>query len=668
MAAQQASWSDDHTAAVEAAVARFTVRPHRDAPADPQHVVVTLLDGDLDEAFATARVVAQAKGSVRLVGHGATLEATWPSWVRRQPGLVLTELGAYRAGNILDATADLRARYRDWIEKVFAPAAPAGTAADVYYAPAVLRLFHAVFESQVFVRGILALHPNATFHLVGQERRAFEAAQQAFAGGGRRRDVAMGPALVAAWLSACAFTLVECVRMRLAARRSFDRIDELARRETGRDEPSIWLGLVPDWYRMNKHLLDAGALPELEVGRRVGVILLGTLRAGMRDEVKLKEAVDTDKLWPGLDWLNGQLDRCVVEQAVQPRSPRAFAEAVGAFVRSSASVAMAMARNPEPLHAIAQSLGTLTVARRAATAATLDVARSILAERAARELVSAHRLGGKVVAFAAANAAGFTSVEGVLRGAGAITVEHTHGSGGSAWYGGNESSAWYQCIWTHAEEQLLGKTRRCIVAGMPQTLTLRPRAPRVPRRVLILSNYVHRDRPYRAMPHEPFQTELLRVATLLRERFGEDAFEFRWRPHPADEPDAVERGHARVPFVTVSRGRTLAEDLDDCDVLVSGQSTALVEAIVGGVPFFVQVIPELINELSWVPRERRFFTAEELIDPFVEWVDAIRRGDPSASEPENRARRALFGPSGRPRSLHEGLVGLPERPSAGVLS
>lgn len=640
-------------------VARHTVRFDIDESiGDPRDIVVVLLDGSLEEGFVRARELLETRGAVRLIGHGVTLRSTWPNWADGKKGLVLSELGAYRAGNAVDETADLRAQYRKWVRDVFEPAAPAGAAAEVYYAPVVLRLFHAVFEAQVFMGTIGALHHAARVHLIGEERRAFDSLQGRV---GRRapidvaRDLALPPVLVAAWLAACAATLVECVRMRVEARRSFEALARPSKAPTA--GPSLWVGLVPDWYRINKHLIDAGAIPELQVSGRLGVLLLGTLRPGMRDEANLKVTRDRDELWAGLNGFRAELSRCEVAQAVQPRSSLAYARAVGASLRSSAGVMRRMLRHPEPLRGLFRGGGMRSVARRAAAASTIDVARSVLAERGAREFVDTHQLGGRVVVFAAANAAGYTSVEAVVRSAGAITVEHTHGSGGSAWYGGNESAAAVQCVWTRPEEQMLAHTRRVIAAGMPRVLRLRERTPVVPRRVLLLSNYVHRDRPYRALPHEPFQYELLRVALLLRNRFGSD-LSFRWRPHPADERDPVERAHRESAFVALSLDRPLADDLNECDVLVSGQSTALIEAVLGDVPFFVHVIPELEAELDWVPPERRFFRAEEAVGMFSDWVEALRRGDPRASEPSARARRALFGPEGTPRSLHEGLATL----------
>ncbi|CAN5909547.1 hypothetical protein BH11MYX4_BH11MYX4_00050 [soil metagenome] len=305
------------TAMIAANVARHTVRPLPGVePLAPHDVVVTLLDGNLSEAFERARALARAHGSARLIAHGASLTSTWPDWVRTEPGLLLTELGAYRADNPFVATDHLRAAYREWIGDVFEKAAPPGAAADVYYASGVGRLFHAAFESQIFAGGIATVHAGARIHLVGEERRVFEELLGLEAPSVRRRatELAFGPVFVAAWTAACAFTIVECVRMRRDARLSFAALDRHAARTNGK--PTVWMGLVPDWDRINKHLVDAGALPALQAGERLGVLLLGTLRAGMREEQDLKTLKNREELWVGLGPLRPELDRCVVAQAV----------------------------------------------------------------------------------------------------------------------------------------------------------------------------------------------------------------------------------------------------------------------------------------------------------------------------------------------------------------
>ena len=217
-----------------------------------------------------------------------------------------------------------------------------------------------------------------------------------------------------------------------------------------------------------------------------------------------------------------------------------------------------------------------------------------------------------------------------------------------------------QSVWTKPDGAVFEGMREIVVAGMPQVLKLVRRTPVVPRHVLLMTNYVHRDRPYLALPLEPFQDEMLRVPLLLRDALGTE-LEFRWRPHPADEDGAVARGHAKVPFVKLSRNRSLADDLDACDVAFSGQSTALIEAVTSEVPFFVQVTPELANEMAWVPNERRFFRAEEVVAPFVAWVEALRRGDPAADAATKQAKIALFGASAQPRTLHDAIGALPPR-------
>jgi hypothetical protein len=140
----------------------------------------------------------------------------------------------------------------------------------------------------------------------------------------------------------------------------------------------------------------------------------------------------------------------------------------------------------------------------------------------------------------------------------------------------------------------------------------------------------------------------------------------RWRPHPADAPDAVARALARIPPVELSQGRPLAEDLDWCDVLVTSQSTALIEAILVGVPSFVHVTPEYERELGWVAPERAFFHAEDLVPRFARWMAALESGDPLANDADARARHALFGPTEKPRPFREALaVLLDEGRSAG---
>jgi hypothetical protein len=638
------------------AVQKHTAHPSGGEPFEPDDIVVVVPGGDLPAAFACAEELVRSGRSVRVIGHGATLPATWPSWVYEQR-VSVSELGAYRAANPFDATADMRDSYRRWIDAVFASAAPPGAAADIYYAPVVLRLFHASFESRIFAGGIATLHARSRVHLVGKDKVALEDVLGLHAPSleSRAREAALPAVLLAAWVAASAVTLMECVRMRADARASLDAI---ASQEGQRAEPALWTGMVPDWDRMNKHLIDAVS-PLLGAARPLGIVLTGTLRGGMRAEQDLKKVSKREELWPGLGRLRADLRSCVVEQAVQPRGTVAFARATLKSLGASASVATRMALRSSPLRALVRDGGLVRVAKQAAAAASLDVARSVLAEQAAREVVERHDFSGRVVAFNAVNAAGYTSVEWVFRHAGATTVEHTHGSGGNEFYGGSESSAEYQCIWTQPESEAFAADRKLLLGGMPEVMKLRSRVPTVPRRVLLLSNYVHRDRLHAAAPFEPFQDELLRVPALLRAKFGDD-LEFRWRPHPADEDAAIARGHARVPFVVLSRGRSLAQDLDDCDVLISTQSTALVEAVVGDVPFFAHLIPGA--GLTWVPPERLFFHADELVPRFTEWVEALRREDPQADEPTRRARRALFGDTGHPRSLLEGIASLASGP------
>lgn len=666
-----------HFEAVRANVERFTVRPAKthtngangssgvngSAASSIEHdVVIGLLDRDLSEAFARAKEVLAEKKRVRLIGHGVTIRSTWPSWVETAEGLTLSELGSYRVGNVQDITRPLREMYRSWVGRVFERAAPKGEAADLYFAPVVARLFHPAFEAQVFVGGIAALHQGATFHLVGDDRSAYDPFVPSDVPSALRlaRDLALPPALVGAWLAATAVTLKECVVMRLEARPSWKVLD--ARPAPTGESPRLWVGVVPDCYRNNKHIIDAAAIPELEGGRKLGVLFLATLRSGRRGDLDYTKVFDKDDLWAGLGVLRPELDRCEVAQAVMPRKLGGYLRAVGSYLGQSASVIARMAMDPEPLRAVARRSGVYSVATRAAAVASLDVARSVIAEHAAREVVAQRDFGGRVVVLAAATASGFTSVDSVLKSAGATTAEHTHGSTGNVWYGAAESSATVQIVWTEADKGAIGGVRPCEVGGMPQVMKLRARTPVVPRKVLLLTNYVTGMRFYKPLPFEPFQDEVLRAAKLLNDATGGE-LSFRWRPHPVDEDEPVARGLAKVPFIELSRTRPLEEDLDWCDVLVTVASTAMVEAALGDVPIFVHALPEFEPEFSFMPPERRFFRAEEFLAKFQAYVEAVRRGDPAASAADARGKVGLFGKTGRPRTVHEafGLEGTTEQ-------
>src|SRR2546423_317719 len=88
--------------------ARYTVRPCLTAtPAAETDVVIVPPGGSLVSGFALAGTYTTLRGEerrVRLIGNGVTFERNWPPHIRSDSRLTLTELGAYRSGDVRTPT------------------------------------------------------------------------------------------------------------------------------------------------------------------------------------------------------------------------------------------------------------------------------------------------------------------------------------------------------------------------------------------------------------------------------------------------------------------------------------------------------------------------------------------------------------------------------------
>lgn len=417
-----------------------------------------------------------------------------------------------------------------------------------------------------------------------------------------------------------------------------------------------WVVLMPQWYRANRPILESVVKPALERGAAVGVLLFGRLEPGMRSESNLRRRVG-DELWPGLGPLLPELGRCPVDQVSSAESLAALGTLLARAARFSARALLRLARHSPRLHVGALHFNLDSRPAELAKLATQDVIHALLASAAARAAVARQAFRGATVVLPGpitdpteviANAA--------LQRAGAFTIEFMHGSVGSGWLACSYVGAASQrCMWTEADaaaQRDLGFPT--IVAGMPATVTPQRReAGQRATRVLIASNYVHRDTAENGrFPTRVFQEELLEVVAVLREEFGL-RFAFRWRPHPADKEALVAATLARYPGVELSRGRELAEDAAWADIIVSSLSSVVAEVLPADVPLFVHVLPMLAetHDVACFDQERCFFRAAELRLPFRRCVAALDARDVDALAPERRARVALFGSSGTPISL-----------------
>jgi hypothetical protein len=645
-------------------IRQFTVWPSGEPREKRKETLILAQGGDsLEDAYRLARERLDAGDALRIIGPGVTLERVWPDWVRRPPAIALTEWGAFNATSQLDATQEIQEQLRAWIRETFGTRFGTVARDAVLFPAACQRFFQEVVVAYPFARALASAFPDATVVPVSCDGITARLLEQLLAKtGGRverapgktRRSAAWRLELLGVGAAAAAASVMRALQSYRAAIPSLRAIRRSA--NDGAPAPRTWIGLVPDWYRINHHLLDAFALPETSDGGPLGVLLISSLAPNQRDEAdpRLHHA---SELWPGLGELRARLPQCVVRQAVMPEGVVAVARSAAVGLARST---VALARLSRSRQIRLPSLDHEPNLRQLVAWATLDVMRATMAEAAARELVARVPMRGKTVIFIGTNDVGVAPVDLVLQRAGATTVDHPHGAGLDNWTAGSVTASSIRLLWTYPDAQSAAVPgTRTLVTGMPLRMNLPPRSEPA-RRVLIMSSYVHRDSARETgisgsspcFPDRIFQTELLDLIRLLRAR-GHADLTFRWRPHPADSEPEVQRELATLRGVELSRGRPLEEDVTWADVVVSSNSTVVIEAMFGGVPVFVHATPALWDTpaLSFVSRGRLFFHATAGAQLVSEWLRDHGDHPDAGLGPEDDARRVLFGASREPIPL-----------------
>src|SRR5689334_12257087 len=97
-------------------VRQYSIELGKAPHAPTERLIVVPFAGDLTAGFRRAGALTGQR--VRLVGHGVTCKAEWEPYANH-PGLILTELGAYRTHSFTEPTAPLRRAVREWADKVF---------------------------------------------------------------------------------------------------------------------------------------------------------------------------------------------------------------------------------------------------------------------------------------------------------------------------------------------------------------------------------------------------------------------------------------------------------------------------------------------------------------------------------------------------------------------
>jgi hypothetical protein len=638
----------------EAKLARFTEVPSGHSHA-ADVVIVVPPQADLRPGFAMAHKLLKDNAGVRLVGTGVTLPRAWPSWVRSAKGLSLTELGAYAHETQAEGTGPLRSNIRRWLDATFSDALPDFSANRAFYGAAAMRCFQPMLDAYPLAVGLLASHPTATFvcsadwagwrvmralrsHLIQVRGLGARVRNFLVSATWKPRIFVLGGAIIAG-------AIAVVTRDYRAARYSRERLRRL--RAGPKRAVKTWIAVVPDWPRINWHILDAVAKRELRERGTLGVLLIHSLAPGERSEVNL--ASHGTALWPGIAPIARELDGCVVDQAVLPEDPIAFLRAALATIRGAGSTLLRLA-NRRWLDIDGATVDLAPDAGTLVRLATVDVARGAMAAEAARALILRHDFRDLPVLFGAAGPTAMSTVDLALQKAGATTYHFAHGCHFDDPVGGGEHSATIQCAWTQIDARCrAGLREKVLVAGMPARLkTRRCDATRQSPHVLILSGYSHRDQNRARL--EIFQDELLDVVRLLLAA-GEPTLHFRWRPHPADSRQSVQRTRNRLGLTSleISWAQPLETDVQWADIIVSNLSTVVSECLLDNLPVFVHHLPQVwgLPATTFLDPARTFIHAEDGAHKIRNY---LAKPDDA---PERRARIALWGPSGRPTSLFQ---------------
>lgn len=539
------------------------------------------------------------------VGHGASLTGG-------------VELGSFTTRPKAETTLPLHRELQAWLRDVFAELTPF-PAEQVMYAPACARFFHPYMLAWHHLASIGETIDLARVRLVGDfpiwQRVLAKLRGEPLAPSPPPRFVAASIAAAAAWMA-----------------RERGRKHRLVTATGASGDPAIWLGLIADWPRFSEHV--ARALLDEDAG----LLAIVSLSEGVREEASLTAR--------GQGFFSGiaGADAAPLEQAVLPRSLATFAVTQAKAARAAFVAARRAAAKP--------LLGSGDAG--AARLFSIDLFRAFHAYAATEELGRRRSLKGRTaVLVTAANPAGGATCAALDR-LGARTIEVFHGCNGDDWYGASLGFPQRRATWTEPDkESIAAYGLDTFVGGMPLRVKRRG-YDRNGTRALLMTSYCHRDSASGGVyPYAPGLDALL-SALVAFEAKAKVRLQWTFRPHPADDRVVIAQVMQRFASLdlTLSTARDVGDDIDRADLIVSTLSTVVADALLSGQPTFVHMFPEFMKVPggAFVDPARRFFATEEGAELLAQFWQS------RSLEPEARALRKLFGPSGVPRQLREALV------------
>jgi len=655
-------------------VNRYTVTLGAPSGAPDSTIIVGAPKRSASSVFAEARaVVVRSNGPVRILANGATVEENWPEWVRTWRGdrLRLTELDCYlpyrRAPEILALNAVLER----WLDDTLAGTTPEGIAPrTVYWSSACDRWFHEWADD--WMRAVILDESNADARIVALDpgwigSRVLDARRRATG----RPAVEYASPVKAVW---SALTRVVGARLRppatvaltaaALARRSWTFVREtpvrrdLARRQDALGAPTapprVWIGIVGNWERASRPVLEALETATSRDLHAIGVLLLHTLENGVYTS-EVRGPARSARPLPVVDHesLRGRVAR--IEQAVSTTTARELGRVLVRAAIAGSRIAW-RARSATRVSSDGISILEDWPLGKVAKLLAVETLRVEEASVAASSLVKRVALDGSTIIYPHITQANDCVGHQLVRRAGARSIELVHGlTTERDQLGRARTFTDVKALWTDAEADVIRRIapHQSVVGGFmprrPPAIAVRATLERSrPIRILVGSGYLSAGWALDPRARQHYQLPLLADVLASGDAIG--PIHVRWRPHPGDDPALVRLYTERFPSLERSTEKHVEDDLRWCDLLVTSLSSVAIEALGFKIPVFVHQVPFWDWSAFAAFDPGRVFgitsTFREVAEPCV----TLLRAGGDALGPERATLRRLFS-TGAPRTI-----------------
>lgn len=619
----------------------------------------------LVRGYEMAHSLLSSGNAVRLIAHGCTLPGTQPSWADSFPDFARTELGAYRWGNPIDKTRVLATGVRQWLDDTFTPATGSKSAGDIFYGSVAGRMLQPLFDAVPYLEGLVAAHPDGEFTVTDTTwpgiamLRSIQGRNDRAAMPARRRRAIK-------WrLSFAVAFILSLLRAIAGQGRNYWRSIQTRRFINAhapdlKHDAKIWLAIVPDWERINRHVLDRIARPLLNQRIPFGLMMVTTLSPGERNHAPITRSSAEQTPWPLLESFSSRLAEIPIRQLVRPSSLARLCRALYVGALASLRIGWRLLRRGPIIDLGGYQVDLDTYTDSLASLATTDVLQVAAVEAAFDEISGKEDFNGTKVIFSSVGLADTAAADRLLHQVGATTINFVHGALGDQWYGQAENSSDHMMVWTNTDMENCRKQGAHSIYFPAISRLSPPPSRRVARNILFVTNHLHQDWAGMHYPLRPFLVEILRSQTLI-EQAHPGRFHFAWRPHPSDIEAEVAMIAKAFPSIERSTNSSIDDDLAWADIVILSHSTTMLHALAADRPVFVHCPPaqRSLPEMQALADERKFFFANDMSSPFADLVKALDKDRTSATAPDRELYRSLVGSEKTPKDIKCLLEDLP---------